>query len=649
MPTFTPLSTGTILDNRFKLIEDGDTTKSQHRHLLGIGGFGAVYLAHDLSLNCKVAVKQLIRSNEEKHLIVFRREAQLLANLNHPALPKVSRYFSNDDSCFIVMDLIRGDDLEERVDRSGVLPFAEVTAIAFQLFDVLDYLHRNSIVHKDIKPANLKYTAEGQLKLLDFGLAKGSAGLMSQHKDTIVKGLTPAWSPPEQLKGEPTTHQSDLYSAAATIYFLASGIRPPNAFNRAREIAAYQVDILSRLDNLGPGEIPEWFASVIHEAMSLAVDKRPRSAWDMKERVAKAPSVELHLGTDDDNEEIKCFKRGNILSKSENFDEAIQNYDRAIEINPDFAEAYQKRAAAYVNKNNFYLGIYTQDCQPETRMNLDQAIQDSSRAIALKDNFAEAYHTRGRAYFQRRHFKACIKDYENSIELKEDFAEAFSNRAIAFWVLSEVFKPQRQSYLEKSLSDCSKAIELKPQLAQAYATRGIVYSKKGDHHQAIHDCTRGIKLSSSRDSSRFLFDRGLCYLEKGDTEQAILDFSKAIELKPDRVAAYYFRAIAHKKRGEKEKAKHDRRKARQLREIFMQVWIARVSLSIAAGICVGSIVWFIFGLTSWKRGTSAGLGLACLIFLLSGWLPKMRVSVLTPTAIALLAALIIANVLLYIS
>src|SRR6266568_6717842 len=118
MHTFTPLPVGTILDNRFKLIEDCNSSKAHHKHLLGRGGFGAVYLAHDLSLNCEVAVKQSFILDKKDYLTIFRREAQLLANLTHPALPKVSRFFTDEESCFIVMDLIRGDDLDDRVNQS---------------------------------------------------------------------------------------------------------------------------------------------------------------------------------------------------------------------------------------------------------------------------------------------------------------------------------------------------------------------------------------------------------------------------------------------------------------------------------------------------------------------------------------------------
>src|SRR5437868_9888186 len=95
------LSVGTIIENRYKIIEDRSSHKTANTHLLGSGGFGAVYLAHDLSLNCEVAIKQALHLKDNDSLTMFRREAQLLANLDHPALPKVSQFFSDEESCFI--------------------------------------------------------------------------------------------------------------------------------------------------------------------------------------------------------------------------------------------------------------------------------------------------------------------------------------------------------------------------------------------------------------------------------------------------------------------------------------------------------------------------------------------------------------------
>lgn len=284
---FTPLSVGTLLDNRYEIIEDETSEKKRDKHLLGKGGFGAVYLARDKRRNCLVALKQALDPAGINTPTIFKREAEFLSNLEHDCLPRVSDVFEDNTSIFIAMDLIRGDDLRERVNKSGKLSFEDIRSITFQLLDVLDYLHKQNIIHKDIKPANLKLTPNGKLKLLDFGFAKGSAGLMSVHQETIIKNaMTVNYASLEQLRGETTTPQSDLYSTAATIYFLATGIEPSDANRRASEIAIYGTDLLGSLEKMN-SQLPIEFAAVFNEALSLDARKRPQSAAEVLERLRK--------------------------------------------------------------------------------------------------------------------------------------------------------------------------------------------------------------------------------------------------------------------------------------------------------------------------------------------------------------------------
>ena len=140
---------------------------------------GAVYEAVDQRLDTTVALKETLFADERLRK-QFEREARLLARLHHPALPRVSDHFSEDDGQFLVMQFIPGDDLSEMMTRKrSPFPANQVLTWADQLLDALDYLHTQDpqIVHRDIKPQNLKLTSRGQIILLDFGLAKGQAGM----------------------------------------------------------------------------------------------------------------------------------------------------------------------------------------------------------------------------------------------------------------------------------------------------------------------------------------------------------------------------------------------------------------------------------------------------------------------------------------
>src|SRR5215831_16783419 len=159
----TLLTAGRILQERYRIVRE-----------LGSGGMGAVYEAIDQRLEVKVAIKETFAAD-----VVLRRqfelEARLLAQLHHAALPRVSDYFIEDGRAFLVMQFIFGDDLARAMsNQKGPFPQHQVVAWADQLLDVLVYLHGRDrqIIHRDIKPHNLKVTESGQLALLDFGLAK---------------------------------------------------------------------------------------------------------------------------------------------------------------------------------------------------------------------------------------------------------------------------------------------------------------------------------------------------------------------------------------------------------------------------------------------------------------------------------------------
>src|SRR2546428_9495048 len=197
------LTPDTILQSRYRIL----------RHL-GNGGMGAVYEAVDLRLGHTVALKQTLTSDEELWR-QFEREARLMARLNHPVLPCVSDYFTEGNRAFFVMQFIQGDDLARiLVQQPGPLPRNVVVAWADQLLDALIYLHSRDrqIIHRDIKPHNLKLTASGQIALLDFGLARAQPSDPSVTSSQAFFGYTRHYAPLEQIQDQHTDPRSDIYA-----------------------------------------------------------------------------------------------------------------------------------------------------------------------------------------------------------------------------------------------------------------------------------------------------------------------------------------------------------------------------------------------------------------------------------------------------
>jgi serine/threonine-protein kinase len=246
---------------------------------------GSIYLAEDNRLEGRLcAVKEVHQDpNLSDQLRLqgrdqFYREASVLARLDHPTLPKVSDFFSEGDSDYLVMDFIPGDDLKQLMTnerRAGrYLPLRDVLSWAQQLGDVLTYLHGQDppVIHRDIKPSNLKITPENRLKLVDFGLVKQM--LPDEMTITVIQGRgTALYTPLEQYGGDTghTDVRSDIYSFSATLYHLLTNTAPAEAKQRF-----LQPDSLQPPRSINPS-IPSDIEEVILWGMALHPDSRPTS------------------------------------------------------------------------------------------------------------------------------------------------------------------------------------------------------------------------------------------------------------------------------------------------------------------------------------------------------------------------------------
>ncbi len=252
---------------------------------------GCVYQAEDLRLDGRLcAVKEIQPdpiADEELQMQThqqFHREASILARLDHPNLPKVSDFFSEVERDFLVMDYVPGHDLKEIMDasrREGLqLPEDRVLEWAEQLCNALEYLHRQNppVLHRDIKPGNIKLTPGGLLKLVDFGLVK----LLlpdDTRTITVLQGRgTALYTPLEQYGGETghTDVRSDVYSLGATLYHLLSNEPPSEAKQRFLNPQS-----LKALRSVRPG-ISVRTARAVEWAMELHPDNRPGSAAEFR-------------------------------------------------------------------------------------------------------------------------------------------------------------------------------------------------------------------------------------------------------------------------------------------------------------------------------------------------------------------------------
>ena len=292
-----------ILQNRY-LIE----------RLIGKGGMGSVYLGIDQRFGTHVAIKETVSANDRMSR-AFEHEAQLLNSLRHPALPHVVDYFIQGEGQFIVMEYIAGEDLSEILKRQGSFKLSDVLKWADDLLDALNYLHTqlSPVVHRDIKPQNLKLTPRGEVILLDFGLAKGNPGELSHlTMATSIFGYSRGYASLEQIQGTGTDPRSDLYSLSSTLYHLLTGQPPVDALTRAKSVLNGETDLLQPLNSVNP-QIPKAVADVLQQALALNANLRPQTAAEMrsalKEAVVKSANLEILAVPADLNDEAKARSR----------------------------------------------------------------------------------------------------------------------------------------------------------------------------------------------------------------------------------------------------------------------------------------------------------------------------------------------------
>jgi len=248
-----------------------------------------VYEGVDERLKVSVAIKE-ITAIDEQVLRQFEREAQLLAKLDHPALPRVSDYFTDSSHAYIVMQFIGGDDLGQIIShQAGPLPRAQVLEWAEQLLDGLAYLHSKQIIHQDIKPQNLRLSRLGEIALVDFGLPEPHKAFRHSGEVSKLTAYTPRYSPLEQIRDLGTTPQSDIYALGATLYHLLTGVKPPDALARAAAVANSNKDPLTPADEIQP-DIGQELAGVLQKAMALNASDRYSSAAEFREALRRSRS-----------------------------------------------------------------------------------------------------------------------------------------------------------------------------------------------------------------------------------------------------------------------------------------------------------------------------------------------------------------------
>jgi serine/threonine protein kinase len=256
---------------------------------LGRGGMGTVYKALDETLDREVAIKVLLPELADSAVMKrFRAEATTLARLSHPDIATIYELYRADRDLLMVMEFVRGETLDALTDRCGPLPAERAAYLIDRVLGALEHAHRAGIVHRDMKPANVMVTVHGGVKVMDFGIAR-MAGAEHMTVDGYMMG-TPAYMPPEQVKGDEVDGRADLYSAGVVLYRLLTGALP---FKADTPIAMVQKQLAERPIPLATHRagLPDWCEPLIQRALAKAPDERFQTAEEFRDALARSAGL----------------------------------------------------------------------------------------------------------------------------------------------------------------------------------------------------------------------------------------------------------------------------------------------------------------------------------------------------------------------
>lgn len=534
------------------------TPRYQIKRQLKKGGMGAIYEAYDNILDTTVAIKESLHE-EECLQAAFRREAQLLANLHHPSLPHCSDLFAIGKAQYLVMEFIEGDDAATIMSkRGGPLPSETVLDWAKQLIDVVNYVHSQEILHRDISPANFK-VKNGRLYLLDFGLAYGQSGEMK----TIANGAfnwnchTPGYSPLEQLRGERTSPASDLYSLAATLCKLLTNVPPDNAEIRLQRSLRREKDSIEA--NLCGRNVDENIRRAIVKTLSLNMDERPQSARHLREMMFPEPAVCSQGKVTDRRTRRRLTgaimalvmlsstffasrSRGQKESNEKATPSVVEESARAT----DEAERLQRdgkneeaiksvELALALNPVNIKARFIFLDLLWDTKAGTAESVAEIDEVQAQADLILSEpeYVALAGAYLAKGKLSEAIAAANEALAQNNDSIAALMIRGTARFIDHK--HRIDQTAADEVLNDFDHVIRLAPNYAQAYANRGDVRLSLGNWEGALSDYE---KASSLIRQASFYTRLGKVYLLTQDRLNARAYFRKALEENPDYYKAY---------------------------------------------------------------------------------------------------------------
>lgn len=508
---------------------------------LGAGGMGEVFLAQDLTLDRRVAIKILpaksIENDQAKKRLL--REAKAAATLDHPNICTIHEVNEETDSPFIVMQYIDGVTLSAKVRNNPLAP-AEVVNIGIQAAEALAEAHSRGVIHRDIKPQNVMITPRGQVKILDFGLARQIIPERGSNSNTADTRLTEdgqivgtvGYMSPEQLRGYEMDARSDVFSLGVTLYECATGA-PAFYGNSAIEISSQILHVEPpKPSKVKPG-IPPELEGVILKAMAKEVEDRYQSANTMLEDLYRL--------------------RGSVSGSSQMLTRPLTLDHRPMSVTATVTRAWKRT--------------------PITIAVLIAAILAIAILLALRfwhaplhqpSAEAKTWYDQGLVEMRDGTYYQASKKLERSIQLDDGYALSHAHLAETYLEMSDT---------ERAMAELLRAISLVPNRSSLATADGTYLDAIGatvrrEFPAAIDSYRKLLDQVPAQDKANAYVDLGRAYERNENLDQAGESYLEATRLDPQAPAGFLHVAVLYSRRQDSQHAEENFKKAENLYQVM---------------------------------------------------------------------------------
>ena len=607
---------GTKLVGRYQIISH-----------LGGGGFGETFVACDTQLpgSPQCVVKKLkLQSTDPVTLETARRlfdtEAQVLYKLGtHEHIPQLLAYFEENEEFYLVQEFIEGHDLSQEIIPGKPLSQDLVISLLQEILEILQFVHQQQVIHRDVNPSNiLRHKQDNKLVLIDFGAVKQITTQVvtpgGQTKFTVAIG-TPGYIPSEQAQGDPK-FSSDIYAVGIVGIQALTGVSPAELEKDAetneiiwQKNSTVNEDFAKILDKMVRYDFRQRYPSATVALQALLDLNKPNHSTvalnipGSKKNVIKftkpkknllikfitgmiligiglAASIYITHSINSANA-TELYKQANTLYELQRYKDALTNYEKAVEIRPDYAQAWNGQAKTLSELKEYQLALAAYDKAIQIHPNYleawsgrgfvlnnlqryQEAIASFDKALQLENKSPEVWNAKGEAFSNLNQYDKAIKSYEKALELKPDYYEAWYNKG---WGLHNL-----KQYNE-ALVAYDKAVELKPDYEQAWYNRGNALVNLQRYQDAFTNYDKAVQYKPNHYQA--WLSRGNVLINLQRYPEAIESFNQVIKYNQNSYKAWYSRGWSLHQLKRYEEAVESYNKAIELQRNDYQVWYNR--------------------------------------------------------------------------